>query len=74
VETGVKFVALDYLSIDVFDTTVYPVHRVLLAAGVVIVEGVDLTGVPEGDYELLCLPLNLQNTDGAPARVVLRTI
>jgi RpiB/LacA/LacB family sugar-phosphate isomerase len=74
VETGVKFVALDYLSIDVFETTYYPVHRVLLEAGAVIVEGVDLSGVPDGDFELICLPLNLENTDGAPARVVLRTL
>jgi arylformamidase len=50
VETGIRFVAVDYLSIDVFDTTLYPVHRVLMGAGVAIVEGVDLRGVPEGDY------------------------
>jgi RpiB/LacA/LacB family sugar-phosphate isomerase len=74
VEKGIRFVALDYLSIDVFDTTLYPVHRVLLGAGVAIIEGIDLSGVPEGDYELLCLPLNLENTDGAPARIVLRTL
>jgi arylformamidase len=47
---------------------------VLLGAGVAIIEGIDLSGVPEGDYELLCLPLNLENTDGAPARIVLRTL
>lgn len=74
VETGVRFVALDYLSVDVFDTTYYPVHRVLLEAGAVIVEGVNLNGVPDGDYEVICLPLNLENTDGAPARIVLRTL
>ncbi len=74
VEKGVRLVAVDYLSIDVFDTTYYPVHRVLLAAGAIIVEGVDLSGVPEGDFELICLPLNLENTDGAPARIVLRTL
>jgi arylformamidase len=67
-------VAIDYLSIDVFDTTYYPAHRVFMGAGVAIIEGVDLSGVPEGDYELLCLPLNLENTDGAPARLLLRTL
>ena len=43
-----------------------------ISAGVVIVEGLNLTGVPEGDYELLCLPLKLKDADGAPARVLLR--
>jgi len=74
VEKGIKFLALDYLSVDKFDTSLYPVHRILLNAGVVIVEGVDLSGVPAGDYEMLCLPLKLEGCDGAPARVILRTI
>jgi arylformamidase len=74
VERGIKFLALDYLSVDKFDTSLYPVHRILLDAGVVILEGVDLSGVPAGDYEMLCLPLKLEGCDGAPARVILRTI
>ena len=41
---------------------------------VVIVEGLDLRAVPPGDYELLCLPLKIKDSDGGPARVVLRTI
>jgi arylformamidase len=48
------------------------VHRTLLAAGVVILEGIDLQAVEPGDYELLCLPLKLAGADGAPARVLLR--
>ncbi|HUJ73387.1 MAG TPA: ribose 5-phosphate isomerase B, partial [bacterium] len=59
VEQGVKLVALDYLSIDEFTSHTYPVHHVLLEAGVTVIEGVDLGGVPGGDYELLCLPLKL---------------
>jgi arylformamidase len=47
------------------------VHRVLLGAGVVVVEGLDLRAVPPGDYELYCLPLKLVGSDGAPARAVL---
>jgi arylformamidase len=74
VEKGIRFVALDYLSVDEFDTSIYPVHRILMNAGVVIVEGVDLNEVPAGDYEMLCLPLKLEGCDGAPARVILRTL
>ncbi|KKL15344.1 hypothetical protein LCGC14_2506530 [marine sediment metagenome] len=51
-----------------------PAHHILLGAGVVIVEGLDLSGVPPGDYELLCLPLKIKAADGAPARVFLREI
>jgi arylformamidase len=74
VEKGIRFLALDYLSVDEFDTSIFPVHRALLNAGVVIAEGVNLSEVPAGDYEMLCLPLKLKNCDGAPARIVLRTI
>jgi arylformamidase len=48
------------------------VHRTLLAAGVVILEGLDLSQAPPGEYELLCLPLLVEGADGAPARVLLR--
>lgn len=74
VEKGIKFLALDYLSVDEFDTCNYPVHKILLNAGVVIVEGVNLSSVPAGDYEMLCLPLKLEGCDGAPVRVILRTL
>jgi arylformamidase len=74
VEKGIRFLALDYLSVDEFDTSIYPVHRIILKAGVVIVEGVNLNEVPAGDYEMLCLPLKLEGCDGAPARVILRTL
>jgi arylformamidase len=47
------------------------VHRILLAAGVVIVEGLALAGVTPGRYTLICLPLKLTGGDGAPARAVL---
>jgi len=70
---GIEFLAIDCLSVDAFDSCDYPVHRLLLEAGVIILEGVDLSDVSAGDYELLCLPLKIA-TDGAPARVILRTI
>lgn len=47
-------------------------HRILLKAGIVIVENLKLDGVPPGKYELLCLPLPLVGLDGSPARVLLR--
>lgn len=74
VEKGIRLLALDYLSVDSFNAKSYPVHHALLKAGVAIVEGVDLSGVPAGDYELLCLPIKIKGGDGAPARVVLREV
>jgi arylformamidase len=72
VEKGVSLVGIDYLSIEEHGTVGHPVHHALLGAGVVVVEGLDLAGVPSGDYELMCLPLKLKDADGAPARVFLR--
>ena len=60
-------VGIDYLSAGSPE-----VHRTLLGAGVVIVEGLNLTGISQGRYELLCLPLKILGGDGAPARVLLR--
>ena len=74
VEKSVKFIATDYLSIDVFESRDYPAHKTLMGAGAVVVEGVDLTNVPAGDYEMLCLPLKLEGCDGAPARLLLRSL
>ncbi len=70
VERGVRLVGIDYLSIEAFGAEPL-VHRTLLGANVVIVEGLDLRQPPPGDYELWCLPLKIAGSDGAPARVVL---
>ena len=67
VDKGVRLVRIDYLSIGDEDA-----HRVLLGAGIVAIEGLDLRGVAAGDYELICAPLKLVGSDGAPARVFLR--
>ena len=72
VEMGVQLVGIDYLSVDAFERQDFPVHRILLRAGVLILEGLDLRAVPPGDYELLALPLLLQHGDGAPVRAILR--
>ena len=72
---GAKLIGIDYLSIEKFNSEHHETHLALLSHGVVIVEGLNLSGVPAGKYELICLPLRLQSNkgDGAPARVVLRT-
>ena len=72
VKRHVALVGIDYLSIDHFDASDMPVHRALLSAGVVIVEGLDLSAVEPGRYEMVALPLKLAGADGAPARVILR--
>lgn len=76
VERGIKLVGIDYLSIEKFDSPKNETHLALLSYGVVILEGLNLTDIPAGTYELICLPLRLRSSkgDGAPARVVLRTI
>jgi len=73
VAKNVKLIGVDYLSIAPFDDTVTP-HKIFLQAGVIILEGVNLSQVPEGIYELVCLPLKIKGADGAPARAVLRSI
>ena len=73
VERGVQLVGIDYLSVERFNFDEPTTHLVLLAANVVIVEGLALRDVPPGDYELICLPLKIKDGDGSPARVVLRT-
>ena len=70
VERGVQLVGVDYLSVAPYTDSV-PTHKILLQAGVVAVEGLDLSAVPRGFYELYCLPLKLQGSDGAPARAIL---
>jgi arylformamidase len=70
VERGVKLVGIDYLSISPYKQS-RPIHEVLLKAGVVIVEGLDLSSVSQGRYTLFCLPIKLSGSDGAPARAML---
>jgi len=66
IEAGVKLVGIDYLSIG--DEAA---HQVLLGADVVAIEGLDLRGVEPGEYQLVCAPLKLVGSDGAPARTLL---
>jgi arylformamidase len=71
VQRGVRLVGMDYLSIDKFESYSHPSHFVLLRKQVVILEGLDLSAVPPGEYSLVALPLNLRGADGAPTRVIL---
>jgi arylformamidase len=73
VQAGIKLVGVDYLSVDRIGQAGYPAHRELLGAGMVVLEGLDLSDVAPGEYELICLPLLLAGGDGAPARAILRT-
>ena len=68
---GIELVGIDALSIEPFGSADFAVHHLLLGRGVVIVEGLDLSAVSAGVYQLVCLPLRLQGLDGAPARAVL---
>ena len=76
VDLGIKLVGTDYLSIEKFHSGHHRTHLTLLSNNVVIIEGLNLSEVPAGDYELICLPLRIAEGagDGAPARVVLRTL
>jgi arylformamidase len=72
VERGIKLVGVDYLSVEEFKKPGAPAHHVLLGAGVIVIEGLNLRDVEPGIYEMYCLPLRVVGSDGAPARVVLR--
>ena len=72
VSQGLRLVGVDYLSVEAYDAPAdHPVHRTLLAVGVVLLEGLDLRQVPAGSYTLICLPLRIAGVEGAPARAIL---
>ena len=73
VARGIRLIGVDYLSVQIFGGDPQT-HIALLQAGVVIVEGLNLSGVAPGAYELICLPLKLVGAEGAPARAVLRML
>ena len=72
VHHGVKLVGVDYLSVEPYGTEGAPTHHLLLGAGTIVIEGLNLRDVDPGVYEMYCLPLAIVGCDGAPARVVLR--
>ncbi|MBI9050515.1 MAG: cyclase family protein [Anaerolineaceae bacterium] len=72
VELGITLVGIDYLSISIFSEITKP-HMILLSKDIVILEGCDLSDVPAGEYQLICLPLKVNEIEGAPVRAVLIT-
>jgi arylformamidase len=69
-KSKIKFVGMDYLSISILDDLVEP-HKLLLSNKVVILESCNLSAVPAGEYQLVCLPLKVNEIEGAPVRAIL---
>ncbi len=67
----VALVGLDAMSIEPLDDPAYPVHNILLSAGVLILEGLDLSNAPPGRCRLVCLPLAVPEAEASPVRAVL---
>ena len=70
VDRGVRLVGIDYLSVSPYDDPIPP-HQILLGAGVIALEGLNLAAVAPGTYNLVCLPLRIRGAEGAPARAIL---
>jgi arylformamidase len=73
VSSGIKTLGVDYLSVGGYKKNGPDVHRLLLGAGILIIEGLDLSETPPGLYDMICLPMKILDSDGAPARVILKT-
>ncbi len=71
---GVRTVGVDYLSVAGFHDDGVRIHRILLEAGIWLIEGLDLSAVRAGRYEMICLPVKMHESDGAPARALLRPL
>lgn len=69
----IRLIGIDYLSIQRYELTT-DIHRVILDAGIAILEGLDLHATAPGEYELVCLPLRLASVEASPARAILRPI
>ncbi len=72
--TGVQTVGVDYLSVGGYHADGARIHRILLEAGIWIIEGLDLSPVTAGRYEMICLPVKRHGSAGAPARAILRPV
>ena len=74
ISNGVKLVGIDYLSVEKFGSSDYATHHLFLRNQVVILEGLNLSDISSGKYELIALPLRLKGADGSPARVILKEV
>ncbi len=74
VSVQAQTVGVDYLSVGGFYKDGQETHHALLSAGIWIIEGLNLSQIEPGEYELICLPLKVRGRDGAPARAILRPV
>jgi arylformamidase len=72
VDCGIKTLGVDYLSVGGYKKDGQDVHRILLGAGILVIEGLDLTEALPGLYDMICLPVKILDSDGAPARVIVK--
>lgn len=70
----IQTIGIDYLSVGGFHRDGVETHEALLNAGIWVIEGLDLSQVEPGEYELVCLPIKVERSDGAPARAILRAV
>ncbi|WP_083847215.1 cyclase family protein [Deinococcus gobiensis] len=68
---GVRLIGTDCPSVDPLTSKTLDAHAACRETGVLILEGLNLSATPDGDYDLVCLPLPLAGVDGAPARATL---
>ena len=73
VEKGVSCIGIDYLSLGNKENDP-EVYRTVLGAEVVIIEGLMLNNIEPGEYEMICLPIKIKDSDGAPSRVIIRRL
>ena len=73
-QMGVKIVGIDYISVDKYEDEDLSTHNALLSKEILIVEGLELHAIPEGQYEIFVVPLNIPDMDGLPARVFAKTV
>jgi arylformamidase len=72
VDRGIQTVGVDYFSVGGFKKDGVETHQILLGAGIWIIESLNLAKIAPGKYDLICLPVKVLNSDGAPARAILR--
>ncbi len=73
-DAGVRLVGIDTASVDPAESKTLDAHQVLLRRDMRVLENLVLDEVPEGDYELIALPLKLMQADASPVRAVLREL
>ena len=73
-DAGVRLIGIDTASIDPADSKTLPSHQVIRQRDLRVLENLVLDAVPEGDYELIALPLKLMSADASPVRAVLRAL